>query len=272
MRKHNGQRWLMASITWSSGGLGLSYAPIHKPGGSLRTNDVPSVSGSDKSVAPPSLLQRLAWRHSPMLHVLQDLILLVLIGVMSTILAFVVDKSIEALDHARARVSQEASGFLSSYLLWTGSSLLLCGISAACVQFIGPSAAGSGIPQMKCVLAGVQIHDYLSLRTLVAKAASLVLALSGGLSIGKEGPYVHMSSCVAQQLMRLPCFRRLNQNEHLRAQLLASACAAGVSATFGAGRRCSLLHRGNIDLLLDLAHVEGDVLLGLRRSPLPHLA
>ena len=87
-------------------------------------------------------------------------------------LAFSVDKTIEVMDTARARASQEAGGFLASYLVWTGSSLVLCGLSVACVHLIGPSAAGSGIPQMKCVLAGVQIHDYLSIRTLVAKLPS----------------------------------------------------------------------------------------------------
>ena len=51
---------------------------------------------------------------------------------------------------------------------------------------------------------------------------------------GKEGPYVHISTCVAQQLCRLPLFRRLNQTESLRRQMLAAGCAAGVAATFGA--------------------------------------
>ena len=54
------------------------------------------------------------------------------------------------------------------------------------------------------------------MRTLFAKAVSLVLALSGGLSIGKEGPYVHMASCVADQLCRLRPFRRLYQKTPAR--------------------------------------------------------
>lgn len=87
---------------------------------------------------------------------------------------------------------------------------------------------------MKCVLAGVNIQDYLSRRTLVAKVGSLVLGVAGGLSIGKEGPYVHTSSCIAHQLLSLPAFQRIGRNEQSRRQVLAAACAAGVSATFGA--------------------------------------
>jgi H+/Cl- antiporter ClcA len=180
------------------------------------------------------MLQRLAKEHSALLNSVQELLLLLLLGVSSTIMAASVDKAIDLLTSAKISLSNEAGGFFSSYLMWTGSSLVCCFLSAAFVQYLGPSAAGSGIPQMKCVLAGVQIHDYLSLRTLVAKVLSLVFALAGGLSIGKEGPYVHVASCIAHQLCRLRPFRRLRQNEQLRRQVLAAACAAGVSATFGA--------------------------------------
>ena len=38
----------------------------------------------------------------------------------------------------------------------------------------------------------------------------------------------------SQQLCRLPIFRRLNENEPLRRQMLAAGCAAGVASTFGA--------------------------------------
>lgn len=170
----------------------------------------------------------------PKLLAAQELVLLLLVGVSSTLLASFVDKSIDVLSELRMGVSHDAGGFGASYLTWMGSSVVLSFLSAACVQYIGPSAAGSGIPQMKCVLAGVQIHDYLSLRTLCAKISSLVLALAGGLSIGKEGPYVHIASCIAHLLCRTPPFRRLAQDEDVMHAVLAAAVAAGVSATFGA--------------------------------------
>lgn len=234
----------MAAITWKS--TSNVYSPIYPPVVPLVAapldEDAPdSAAASSASATSQSgagramlLLKRLCWRHALLLSAVQELLLLLLVGGSTAFLAFSIDKISKGLSTARAQAVNEESAFLLRYLMWTGSSLVLCGLSAACVQFIGPNAAGSGIPQMKCVLAGVQIHDYLSLRTLLAKAASLVLALAGGLSIGKEGPYVHMASCVAQQLCRLRPFRRLAQNDHLRRQVLSAACAAGVSATFGA--------------------------------------
>ena len=233
----------MASATWRTSlsperrsssfsfGSKFFYSPIFSHGCGPLDDDADSGLSS---APPPSLLRRLIWRHAMLIQTVEDIALLLLLGTLTNVLAFVIDHAIEAVVSARARASQEAGSFLPSYLVWTGSSLLLCSLSAAAIHFIGPSAAGSGIPQMKCVLAGMRAHDYLSLRTLCAKVLSLVFALGGGLSIGKEGPYVHISSCMAQQLSRLPCFRRIGANEELRRQLLAAGCAAGVSATFGA--------------------------------------
>ncbi len=182
----------------------------------------------------PSLLTRVYWQHPAMFNAAQELLLLLVVGGSATVLTFGIDKLISALTDARAQIAQDNTEFILMYVVWSASSLLLCVLSVACVHFIGPHAAGSGIPQMKCVLAGVDMPEYLSLRTLLAKATSMVFALVGGLSIGKEGPYVHMASCVAHQIMRLPPFERLRTNEHLHRQVLGAACAAGVSATFGA--------------------------------------
>lgn len=254
----------MAAVTWSSkqpsaGSPG--YAPICYGQPSFLKEDEDSRAFEPSvQMSPPSRLQQLMWRYRVPLNAVTELLLLLLVGAISTVIAFIVDKSIDFLSAARAHLAQDGTTFFTSYAIWTTSALFLCSLSVAVVQYIGPSAAGSGIPQMKCVLAGVHIHDYLSLRTLIAKvqtpspvasplpcllsraprmpalvqAVSLVLALAGGLSIGKEGPYVHMASCAAHLLSTLRPFRWIGSNEHLRRQALAAGCAAGVSATFGA--------------------------------------
>eukprot|EP00965_Chrysotila_dentata_P141362 4672161-Pleurochrysis_carterae.AAC.1 len=75
-------------------------------------------------------------------------VLLTLLGTCANVLAFSIDHVIDLLVYARTRASQEAGSFVPSYLMWTGSSLVLCTLSAASVYYIGPSAAGSGIPQV----------------------------------------------------------------------------------------------------------------------------
>ena len=76
---------------------------------------------------------------------------------------------------------------------------------------------------------------YLSLRTLCAKVIGLVLALGGGLPLGKEGPFVHIACCLSTAMLEhLPCFDQIRRSKPLRLQMLAVGCAAGVSSTFGA--------------------------------------
>jgi chloride channel 2 len=52
--------------------------------------------------------------------------------------------------------------------------------------------------------------------------------------VGKEGPLVHIASCIAYQVMRLPLFKQLRKSDFMRNNMLAAACAAGMAATFGA--------------------------------------
>ncbi|KAL3920693.1 MAG: hypothetical protein SGPRY_005163 [Prymnesium sp.] len=228
----------MAAVTWSTNkkvqALSPSYTPVSYSGlPGAREEYKTRFVGTGSSVLSTTLSE-LCWRYMSSLNAASELLLLFLVGVSSTVTVFMVDSAIAYLVALRARAAQDDTTFFTAYAIWTGSSLLLCSLSVAVVQFIGPSAAGSGIPHMKCVLAGVHIHHYLSFRTYIAKAFSLVLALAGGLSIGKEGPYVHMSSCTAQLLCSLHMFRSIGANDHLRRQVLAAGCAAGVSASFGA--------------------------------------
>mmetsp|Transcript_22672 Transcript_22672/g.40185 ORF Transcript_22672/g.40185 Transcript_22672/m.40185 type:complete len:170 (-) Transcript_22672:1581-2090(-) len=99
---------------------------------------------------------------------------------------------------------------------------------------ISPLAGGSGIPQMRSILAGFSIPGYLSFRTLASKVLGLLLALSSGMVVGKEGPFVHLACIVANQLLRLPIFHEIQHSPALKKQILAAACAVGVSSTFGA--------------------------------------
>lgn len=49
---------------------------------------------------------------------------------------------------------------------------------------------GSGIPEMKTILRGVALKEYLTLRTLVAKVVGLTATLGSGLPLGKEVFYL----------------------------------------------------------------------------------
>ena len=90
-------------------------------------------------------------------------------------------------------------------------------ISGMLVYRIAPSAAGSGIPEVKTILNGFVMQDVVSLRTLAIKIPGLMLSVAAGMSLGKEGPLVHVAVCWAQLLSRtFP--QRLGSGQVSRAQ------------------------------------------------------
>lgn len=56
----------------------------------------------------------------------------------------------------------------------------------------------SGIPEIKLLISGfnLNVSKYLGLHTLLYKIAGLMLVVSSGLWLGKEGPLVHVSCCI----------------------------------------------------------------------------
>ncbi len=94
------------------------------------------------------------------------------------------------------------------------------------------SAAGSGVAEVKVMLSGFVLHGYLGGRTLVIKTLALILSVASGLSIGKEGPYVHIATCVGNVACRM--FTKYSHNDGKRREVLSASAASGVAVAFGA--------------------------------------
>ncbi|KAH9816658.1 Chromatin organization modifier domain, partial [Teratosphaeria destructans] len=90
----------------------------------------------------------------------------------------------------------------------------------------------SGVAEVKVILSGFVLHGYLGVRTLVFKTIGLILSVASGLSIGKEGPYVHIATCVGNIACRL--FDKYRLNDGKRREVLSASAAAGVAVAFGA--------------------------------------
>jgi chloride channel 3/4/5 len=93
-------------------------------------------------------------------------------------------------------------------------------------------SAGSGIPEVKTILGGFVITGFLGFRTLATKIIGLIFAIASGLSIGVQGPLVHIACCVGNITTRI--FQKYSMNEAKRREIMSAACAAGVSVAFGA--------------------------------------
>ncbi|KAF2869831.1 chloride channel-like protein 3 [Massariosphaeria phaeospora] len=93
-------------------------------------------------------------------------------------------------------------------------------------------AAGSGIPEIKTILSGFVIPNFLSLKVLLVKAFGAIFAVATGMCLGKEGPFVHISTCVGYLVANW--FPKYQDNGRKMRELLSSACASGLSVAFGA--------------------------------------
>ena len=126
--------------------------------------------------------------------------------------------------------------------------LLACNFCFAWVAFLTvyaePLASGSGIPEVKCFLNGIDIPRVVDVKTLIFKALGIIFSCSAGLPLGKEGPMVHVGAVVAASVSQgagvaLGVGGRFKQyqdfrNDREKRDFVACGAAAGVAAAFGA--------------------------------------
>ncbi|XP_003736834.2 chloride channel protein 2 isoform X8 [Drosophila pseudoobscura] len=175
------------------------------------------------------------WRHT-VARLGEDWVFLALLGIIMALLSFIMDKGISICTNARIWLYRDLTSHpLIQYISWVSLPVCLILFSAGFVHLIAPQSIGSGIPEMKTILRGVQLKEYLTFKTLVAKVIGLTATLGSGMPLGKEGPFVHIASIVAQLLSKLvTSFQGIYENESRNSEMLAAACAVGVGACFAA--------------------------------------
>lgn len=122
--------------------------------------------------------------------------------------------------------------YIVSYIFYIAWSLFFATLAVMLVRTFAPYACGSGIPEIKTILSGFIIRGYLGKWTLTIKSICMMLAVSAGLSLGKEGPLVHVACCIGNILCYM--FPKYGKNEAKKREILSAASAAGVSVAFGA--------------------------------------
>ncbi|KAM4887278.1 chloride channel protein 2 isoform 1-T1 [Thomomys bottae] len=195
----------------------------------------------------------------------EDWIFLVLLGLLMALVSWAMDYAIAVCLQAQQWMSRGLNtSILLQYLAWVTYPVVLITFSAGFTQILAPQAVGSGIPEMKTILRGVVLKEYLTLKTFVAKVIGLTCALGSGMPLGKEGPFVHIASMCAALLSKFLSlfggiyevrewgrrwgkggrmtaeFRLMSpcphswQNESRNTEMLAAACAVGVGCCFAA--------------------------------------
>jgi chloride channel 7 len=132
--------------------------------------------------------------------------------------------------------------FISAFAAFAGCNLVLAFCAAVLCAYIAPAAAGSGIPEVKAYLNGVDAHSILAPSTLFVKIFGSIFGVAAGFVVGKEGPMVHTGACIANLLGQGGSKKyhltwkwlRYFKNDRDRRDLITCGAAAGVAAAFRA--------------------------------------
>ncbi|KVI02949.1 Chloride channel, core [Cynara cardunculus var. scolymus] len=89
------------------------------------------------------------------------------------------------------------SSYVIGFIVYTVINLALVFSSVFIITQFAPTAAGSGISEIKGYLNGIDTRGILLFRTLIGKISGSIGFVGGGLALGKEGPLVHTGVCIA---------------------------------------------------------------------------
>nr|XP_004661202.2 chloride channel protein 1 [Jaculus jaculus] len=165
----------------------------------------------------------------------EDWIFLVLLGLLMALVSWCMDYvSAKTLQAYKWSYAQMQPNIPLQYLVWVTFPLVLVLFSALFCHLVSPQAVGSGIPEMKTILRGVVLKEYLTLKAFVAKVVALTAGLGSGIPVGKEGPFVHIASICAAVLSKfMSMFCGVYEQPYYYTDILTVGCAVGVGCCFG---------------------------------------
>ncbi|XP_029821088.1 chloride channel protein ClC-Kb [Manacus vitellinus] len=148
----------------------------------------------------------LEWVKQQLFRVGEDWYFLFILGVLMATISFMMDHLVSRVYAAHRWLYQEVGDIgVLKYLSWTLYPTALATFSTGFSQSITPHSAGSGIPELKTILMGVVLEDYLAIQNFGARVVGLTCTLMCGSSLflGKVGPYVHLSAVAAAYLGKM---------------------------------------------------------------------
>lgn len=189
------------------------------------------------------------WRSRKRVEIFQYIFLkwtlALLIGLLTGLVGFFNNIAVENIAGYKLMITSSLmfkNRYVLAFAAFAGTNVALAICAAALCAFIAPAAAGSGIPEVKAYLNGIDAHSILAPSTLFVKIFGSILGVSAGFVVGKEGPMVHTGACIANllgqggsQKYRLTWkWLRYFKNDRDRRDLITCGAAAGVAAAFRA--------------------------------------
>lgn len=152
-----------------------------------------------------------------------------LVGMLAGLAAVLFQYALQAAEVVRNRIAQPLHLYLG---LWGVPVLMafcaaLGGLSVYLTRRFAPEASGSGIPQTKEAVLGIRAIRWA--RVIAVKFVGGCLAIGAGMSLGREGPTVHIGASVGKAVSQ-----KLHIPRRSYKTLIASGAGAGLAAAFNA--------------------------------------
>ncbi|KAK2986216.1 hypothetical protein RJ640_010050, partial [Escallonia rubra] len=189
------------------------------------------------------------WRTSGKLQIFQYIFmkwtLCFFVGLIVSLIVFCNNLAVENLAGVKFVVTSNmmlANKYAAAFSVFAASNFGLTLFSCVITALVAPEAAGSGIPEVKAYLNGVDAPAIFSIRTLFVKIVGSITAVSASLHVGKAGPMVHIGACIAaimgqggsKKYWLTWKWLRYFKNDRDRRDLVTCGSAAGIAAAFRA--------------------------------------
>ena len=146
-----------------------------------------------------------------------------LIGVGAALSAILFRNGMNGLSRLRLELSDSLPPLIILPLI----GLVGGAIAGALVEWVEPSGAGSGFPQLIKFFDGASIP--FTWRTAIVKLIGGTIVIGSGFPLGAEGPSAQMGASLASQLSQW-----FSASEVRRRLLIATGAGAGIAAAFNA--------------------------------------
>lgn len=151
-----------------------------------------------------------------------------LVGLCAGGIALAFRVALSGADHLRNRLIEQAHAFPAwGWIVPVLFTLTGAVLSVLLVRRFAPEASGSGIPHLEAVLQRFRTLRWR--RLLPVKFLGGLLAIGGGMALGREGPTVQMGGAIGDAVSRL-----LRGTARERLVMISAGAGAGLAAAFNA--------------------------------------
>ena len=159
--------------------------------------------------------------------------LMAILGILTAITGVFLDFGTIYLFNLRLRFLDEENTFLAFAGFYI-TGFVFASITTSLGVLVSPFVDGSGVPELKSIMSGANAYKCLEAKIFFPKFIGMCTAYGAGLQVGRAGPLVHLSACIANWLLKRESFKYMDKNYAMKRSILSVACGCGMTVALGA--------------------------------------